>query len=263
MIHVSHRREQDGQLATRIRDRLEIHFGRAAMCTDLDDIPAGGDRDKVRAAIERCDVIVAVVGDNWPDDPAGRMRIDIQSALERGVAVVPVLVGGAAMPREDQLPAELKAMCTREAVSLPSDGRFYDQMDVLIRVIEDVARQPKAAPASEPPAAPTAPLATPAPPPAEAAPKPFQDIPTDLAVGQVHQAVIDSVMENGLFFVFRRGTLGLVHKSDICNHVSKSDCRQHFKVGEQHAVKVIAIDEKKGRIALSMREAGYRCEFCG
>jgi hypothetical protein len=48
------------------------------------------------------------------DDSEDVVRVDIQNALDRGLHVVPVLVGGASMPGEHELPGSLAQLARRQ-----------------------------------------------------------------------------------------------------------------------------------------------------
>ena len=52
------------------------------------------------------------------DDENDFVRIEIASALERDITVIPVLVRGARMPRAEQLPKDLRELAFRNAVEL-------------------------------------------------------------------------------------------------------------------------------------------------
>jgi len=75
------------------------------------------------------DVLIAVIGSRWltSSDRGGRRRLDIPedivrleiaTALKRGIRVVPVLVDGATMPEVGELPDDLKALVRRNAVEI-------------------------------------------------------------------------------------------------------------------------------------------------
>ena len=66
--------------------------------------------EKINEAVGSCDVLIAVIGPQWLtvtddsgrrrlNDPEDFIRLEIKAALDRGIRVVPVLVGGASMPR--------------------------------------------------------------------------------------------------------------------------------------------------------------------
>ena len=138
----------------RLQDRLETHFGQGAVFIDIDAIPLGHDfRKHLGDAVHQCDVLLAVIGDHWLDaryedgpkrdqrrldDPYDIVRIEIESALARGIPVVPLLVGRNAMPAEADLPNGLKELAYRNAAEVRSGPDFRGQVDRLIRGLEQL-----------------------------------------------------------------------------------------------------------------------------
>jgi hypothetical protein len=59
------------------------------------------------------------------------VRLELARALDRNVRVVPVLVGGAAMPAATELPGELKGLVRRQAVVL-HDETWHQDVDGLV-----------------------------------------------------------------------------------------------------------------------------------
>ena len=109
-VFISYRRDDSGGYAGRLFDVLAARFGHDQTFMDLDDIHGG---DNFAAVIDekvgQCSVLLAVIGERWLtlkgrsgvrrlDEPDDFVRLEIAKALERGVRVIPVLVGGAAMP---------------------------------------------------------------------------------------------------------------------------------------------------------------------
>ena len=121
---------------------------------DIDAIPLGVDFRKYLAdEVNQCDVLLAVIGDHWLDaayrdgpkkdtrrldDPQDYVRIEIESALARGIPVVPLLVGRTAMPGETDLPDGLKELAYRNAAAVRSGPDFHGQVDRLIRGLEQL-----------------------------------------------------------------------------------------------------------------------------
>lgn len=143
-IFLSYRREDSADIAGRIFDHLERRFGRDRLFLDVDAIPYGDDfRHRIDDALNHTGVLLALIGDRWldaEDDPAGRRRLDnpddyvsveIASALERGITVVPVLVGEAQMPRAADLPARLAELSYRNAAEVRSGRDFSSQINRL------------------------------------------------------------------------------------------------------------------------------------
>lgn len=157
-VFISYRREDSAAYAGRLFDILSAAFGAENTFMDVDDIKGGDDFTTV---IERklgvSDALVAVIGQHWlsATDPDGRRRLDnpndfvrieIAKALQRGIRVIPLLVGGATLPHPTDLPDNLKALCDRQAVEV-RDTRFHedarDLVDVLHRTIHSAGFLPK------------------------------------------------------------------------------------------------------------------------
>ena len=148
-IFISYRRSDSADIAGRIYDRLVEEFGRAPIFKDVDSIPLGTDfKQQLDQKVNETRVLLAIIGDRWLeaadaagrrrlDDPADYVRMEIELALERGIQVIPLLVRGAQMPDEDQLPAGLKALVYRNGISIRPDPDFHNDMDRLITAIKD------------------------------------------------------------------------------------------------------------------------------
>ena len=149
-VFLCYRREDTRHVAGRLGDRLSARFGRVFM--DIDTIEPGVDfTEVIRQAVGECDVLLALIGDQWVSavDERGRRRLDdpndwiveeIKVALRRGIRVIPVLVDGARMPSRDQLPEVLAPLARRQALTVRHES-FSSDAARLIAAIErrDVA----------------------------------------------------------------------------------------------------------------------------
>jgi hypothetical protein len=147
-IFVSYRRQDSGDATGRIYDRLVQHFGRESIFKDVDSIPLGMDfRNVLGDAVGQCDLLLAVIGHQWLkiqnegparrlDNPRDFVRIEIESAMQRDIPVIPLLVQGAGMPGENDLPRSLQALVYRNAISIRPDPDFHHDVDRLIKGIE-------------------------------------------------------------------------------------------------------------------------------
>ena len=83
------------------------------------------------------DALLVVIGRHWTDtkDKTGRRRLDdrgdfvwreVESGLKRSRRTIPVLVDGAAMPSDDQLPDTLKPLSAQNALELSDSRLNYD-----------------------------------------------------------------------------------------------------------------------------------------
>jgi hypothetical protein len=163
-IVISYRREDSKWIADRIFDRFESHYGKGNVFMDIDSIPFGLDfRDHIHATLDRCDVMVALVGHNWiGKDQAGDhilvetdwVRIEIEAALKKKIPVIPLLIDGSRMPKPGELPDSLKDFAFRNAAGLDREN-FRMQMDKIIASIDQhlsksVAKIPTEIPAIKP-----------------------------------------------------------------------------------------------------------------
>jgi hypothetical protein len=147
-IFISYRRTDSADVTGRIYDRLVQRFGKELIFKDVDSIPLRLDfREYVGDVVGRCALLLAVVGDEWLmardqggtrriDDPKDLVRIEIEAALQRRIPVVPVLVQGAAVPEENQLPPSLAGLSSRNGIKIRSDPDFHRDMDRLIAGME-------------------------------------------------------------------------------------------------------------------------------
>ncbi len=106
-VFLSYRREDSSGYAGRLFDILSAQFGAANVYMDLDSIAGGDDFAAViEREINRAEVLIAVIGSRWLTitDKNGVRRLDssndfvrseISMALQRGIRVIPVLVGDA------------------------------------------------------------------------------------------------------------------------------------------------------------------------
>ena len=87
-----------------------------------------------------------MIGRHWLDsagdggqsrlfDPDDYVRLEIATALQRDIPVIPVLVEGAAMPPASALPEPMPALATRQAHEITEQRWQYDS-DLLVKQIE-------------------------------------------------------------------------------------------------------------------------------
>jgi hypothetical protein len=115
-IFISYRRQDTRHLAGRLYDRLADRFGEAQVFIDVAAIELGADfGEEIFRSISACSVLLAVIGPDWLtaaderghrrlDNPDDAVRLEIETALARGLLVIPILADGAAMPGLYDLP---------------------------------------------------------------------------------------------------------------------------------------------------------------
>ena len=147
-VFLSYRRDDVQGWAGRLSDSIKQDFGDAPLFFDRESIRPGDDFvDAIEGAVGSCAVLLALIGRGWLDarDGAGHRRLDdandfvrleIATALRRRIRVIPVLLGGAAIPAADALPADLQALARRQAHEL-SDSRWQSDVEVLFKILEE------------------------------------------------------------------------------------------------------------------------------
>jgi TIR domain len=157
LVFISYRREETAGHAGRLRDSLCARFGEDHVFMDLEMAPGIDFVDELDRELSRCDVLLVVIGREWGTvrDAQGRLRLqdphdfvrrEIETALARpDVLVVPVLVQGAQMPSQEQLPETMGSLARRNALEL-SDGRWSFDVERLVSHLHrktTVARIPR------------------------------------------------------------------------------------------------------------------------
>ena len=143
-IILSYRREDSAGVSGRIFDRLAQEFGTDRVFMDIDSMPAGVDfHDHLQEILANCGALLVVIGKSWRSqrkgqparimDPDDWVRIEVETALERGIPVVPLLIDGASLPTRDQLPESLWPLLRRNALPVDSGRDFHAQLTRLVR----------------------------------------------------------------------------------------------------------------------------------
>ncbi|MGB5612153.1 MAG: TIR domain-containing protein [Sedimenticolaceae bacterium] len=156
-IFLSYRRDDSSGYAGRLFDNLAESFGRERVFMDIETIEPGMDFVAgIDRAIESCGAVIAMIGPNWInaqdangrrrlDNPRDFIRLEITSALTRGVRVIPVLVHNASMPPEQELPEPLRPLCRLQACEI-SDNRWEFDVRRLTDVIDPLIAEPEQSP---------------------------------------------------------------------------------------------------------------------
>lgn len=148
-IFINYRREDSSAYAGRLYDRLASHFGRDHVFMDIDQIAPGEDFiEVIQEKLSSVQIAIVMIGKHWFEvtDDAGQRRLDnpddfvrleIAELLARKIRVIPVLVGGAIVPKSSQLPECLAPLVRRNAYEI-SDNRFHSDVDKLIQALEKI-----------------------------------------------------------------------------------------------------------------------------
>jgi hypothetical protein len=151
-IFLNYRRDDSSGYAGRLYDDLAERLDDYDVFMDIDKIEPGADFvDVIDYALDRCDVVLAVIGRHWLtvtdgtgrrrlDDPDDYVRLELETALARGMRLIPVRVQGAEMPSSSELPESLRGLARRQAIAL-SDTRWQRDVEDLADTLEQIANQ--------------------------------------------------------------------------------------------------------------------------
>ena len=128
-VFISYRRDDAAGYAGRLEEALEKRLERGSVFRDVIDMPPGEDFvAAIRARLAGAQTVLVLIGPRWAggDTPGQRridqagdlVRLEVAVALDSGARVVPVLLPGAKMPAEADLPEPLKPLARRHALSL-------------------------------------------------------------------------------------------------------------------------------------------------
>jgi hypothetical protein len=158
-IFISYRRSDAQGWAGRLGEDLAKAFGDVARFFDLASIPPGADfLVEIERAVTVADAVLVLIGPHWLDlrdehntrrldDPNDVVAAEVSLALTRSALVIPVLLGGIAMPGTAALPEKLRPLARRNAFEL-SDSRWEHDRDCLFTALEastSLKRRPSAA----------------------------------------------------------------------------------------------------------------------
>jgi hypothetical protein len=147
-VFVSYRRADSADIVGRLYDHLAAEHGVNAVFKDVDSIIVGGDfRAQLEQSLNACRVFICVMGDQWAgpagstnrsiDDPKDFVRIEVETALRRGIPIIPTFVRGFSMPPKEFFPEALARLADRQGLALRSDPDFRGDV---ARLTSSVAR---------------------------------------------------------------------------------------------------------------------------
>ena len=174
-IFINYRRGDTSANASRLYEWLSERYGEEQVFMDVDAIEPGRPwREAIDSAVGSSDLVLALIGRDWMtelrrrlDDTDDFMRHELETAFRRGVRIIPVLVEGAEMPRQSELPDTLAQLSEYQAFVIRNERWEWDKQELLRRVDRALAVQPEAAPSPPPPQKPVSPPAEPVSPPAQ------------------------------------------------------------------------------------------------
>lgn len=143
-IFLSYRREDSAGYAGRLRDNLGSFRGVTVFMDVTSLRPGSTFPTAIEAAVSGSDAVIVLIGKTWAS--AGRdglprighaddfVRREVSTALSLEKLVIPVLVGGASMPLETELPVDIRSLSLRQAVEI-TDTRWEFDVGRLAEVL--------------------------------------------------------------------------------------------------------------------------------
>lgn len=150
-IFISYRHDDSAEVARALYRELSLRFGANNVFIDVEKIDLGENfAEIIEEKIGFCDALIAVIGTRWLcsadadgrrrlDDPQDWVRLEIASAISRGIKVFPVLVGGATLPDRRDLPAAISMLPQSQALDLRPD-RFDQGVARLVTALQGVRK---------------------------------------------------------------------------------------------------------------------------
>ena len=151
-IFLSYRRKDSRAWTDRIGDDLKEYFGAKAVFQDVEAIPPGVDfRQYLHAQLDQCQVVLTVIGPGWltfKDDQGNRrldqegdmVRLEIETALQRKIPLIPLLIDNATMPSPEKLPETIRQFAFQNGLSIRGNPDFRKDMNRLIHTLEAYVR---------------------------------------------------------------------------------------------------------------------------
>lgn len=137
LVFISYRHDDEGPTSRFVKAELDEIFGSEHVFMDLDNIRQGDQwKEVIKSNLEACDCLIVVIGRNWLrlqdeffvrriDKKDDWVRIEIETALRRGIKIIPLFIGGA-LTQKEALPKSIQKLLDSQgmvinAVSWQSD----------------------------------------------------------------------------------------------------------------------------------------------
>jgi hypothetical protein len=153
-VFISYRREDSAGYTGRIYDRLKKVFGEEQLFIDVDAIKGGDDFEQaIQNELDSACALLAIIGPNWLniadergnrrlDDPEDYVRLEIATALKRDIRVIPILIGNATPPSEQDLPEDLRLLSKRNVLRIRHESFTADCNQLIGTLPDSLDRKP-------------------------------------------------------------------------------------------------------------------------
>lgn len=155
MIFLSYRSGPHSIAVSAIAERLGRHFGPDQVFFDARLHVGSRYPDELRAWLDNCEVLVAVIHREWTDEFAEQhhkrldwVEFEIATALAAGKTVIPLLLEDAEPPAPERLPESIAELGLRQAAKLRTKHFSSDVQDLVVRLEHQIV-QSSPAPATD------------------------------------------------------------------------------------------------------------------
>jgi TIR domain-containing protein len=155
-VFICYRRADTSGEAVALSDKLNRRRG-LEVFKDVDNIRPGQDwLETVEESIEHCDVLLVLIGTDWIGrageeghslDENDHVRREIEAALTRKKAVIPILFESANLPHSEELPESMRPLLRRQSLRI-RNSTFNRDLEVLVSQLRVIARQLAPAPSA-------------------------------------------------------------------------------------------------------------------
>jgi hypothetical protein len=147
-IFISYRRDDTSHAASRLHKDLCAQFGEKHIFVDVHQISPGEDfAEKIYSRMDNCQVLLALIGKQWLDskdavgnrrldNPQDFVRLEIETALQRGIPVVPILFDGVSMPTREKLPSSLEKLTSFQAQEIAEIRWDHDVSKLMPAIVK-------------------------------------------------------------------------------------------------------------------------------
>lgn len=129
-VFLSYRRSDGAKVTSDLAASLRRRFGRGRVFHDAQSIKGGANfRRVINDRLRKTDAVVVVIGPDWANcrstsgslrlhEPDDLVRAEVAAALSSGALVIPLLICGAVLPRNEDLPPNLAGLLDLNAMEL-------------------------------------------------------------------------------------------------------------------------------------------------
>jgi beta-lactam-binding protein with PASTA domain len=149
-VFLCYRKEDAGGVVGRVKDRLEDAYTADSVFEYTHDVAlAANFRTVIDEALNEVGVVLVAIGPEWldietadgarrldqPDDP---VRVEVETAIQRGKPIIPLLFDGALIPPKSALPDSMGSLPDTNGLPIREDPDFDGDVDKLVLAIDRI-----------------------------------------------------------------------------------------------------------------------------